>query len=132
MAATTLPTGSSFFSQEVLQPELRIAVGWDLTERLALGANLAYAYMNDVIMDERFNQGGASLSLGYSLTDRLGAFFEYFGAYPIVKDGPDESFLNGGVTFLVLANFQLDARAGYGLNGLEDDFFFGLGSGVRW
>jgi hypothetical protein len=63
---------------------------------------------------------------------RLGAYFEHFGVYPIIKDGPDGSFLNGGVTFLVLNDLQLDARAGFGLNGLEDDFFIGLGSGVRW
>ena len=132
LASTTLPTGNSLGSQGKLQPELRLAVAWDLSDRLALGANVAYAYPNDIFVDERFHQGGATLSLGYSFTDRMGAYLEYFGVYPIIKDGPDESFLNGGVTFLVTGDFQLDARLGYGLNGLDGDLFIGLGSAVRW
>ncbi len=132
LASTTLPTGNALGSQEKLQPELRLAVAWDLSDRLALGANVAYAYPNDILVDERFHQGGATLSLGYSLTERMGAYLEYFGVYPIIKDGPDESFLNGGVTFLVTGDFQLDTRLGYGLNGLDDDLFVGRGSAVRW
>ncbi len=132
LASTTLPTGNSLGSQQMLQPEFRLAVAWDLTDRLALGTNVAYAYPNDILVDERFHQGGATLSLGYSLTERMGAYFEYFGVHPIIKDGPDEGFLNGGMTFLVTGDFQLDARLGYGLNGLDDDLFIGLGSAVRW
>ena len=49
-----------------------------------------------------------------------------------VRDGPREDYVNGGVTFLAESDFQLDARIGYGLNGLDDDFFVGFGSGVRW
>lgn len=132
LASTTLPTGASRFSEDKAQPELRLAVAWDLTDRVALGTNVAYLYGNDVIVDERFHQTGATLALGYSLTDRVGTYIEYFGVYPAQKDGAAENFVNGGATFLVDNNFQLDARVGYGLNGLEDDFFFGFGTGVRW
>ena len=132
LASTTLPTGASLLTQEKVQPEVRFAVAWDLSERFALGTNIVYVYGNDVLVDERFHQGGSTLALGYALTDRVGAYVEYFGVYPVLKDGPSENYVNGGTTFLIDQNFQLDARVGYGLNGLEDDFFVGFGSGVRW
>ena len=132
LASTSLPTGSSLVSQDKLQPEMRLAVSWDLSERLALGTNVFYAYGNDVIADERFHQAGATLTLGVALADRWGAYGEYFGAYTVVRDGPREDYVNGGITFLVERDLQLDARVGYGLNGLDDDFFFGFGSAVRW
>jgi len=132
LVSTSLPTGSSLLSQDKLQPEMRLAVGWDLSERLALGANVFYAYTNDVLVDERFHQAGATVALGIGLTERWGAYAEYFGAYTVVRDGPREDYVNGGVTFLVASDLQLDARIGYGLNGLDDDYFAGFGSGVRW
>ena len=66
------------------------------------------------------------------MTDREGAYAEYFGTYTVIRDGPHEDYVNGGITFLVESHFQLDARMGYGLNDLDDDFFVGVGSGVRW
>jgi hypothetical protein len=132
LASTSLPTGSSLVSQDKLQPEMRVSVAWDLSERLALGTNVFYVYGNDVIEDERFHQAGATLSLGIGLTDRWGAYAEYFGNYTVVRDGPREDYVNGGVTFLVGRDLQLDGRVGYGLNDLDDDFFVGFGSSVRW
>jgi len=132
LASTSLPTGASVASQAKLQPEVRLAVAWDLSERLSLGTNFFYAYTNDVVVDERFHQAGATLALGIALTDRWGTYTEYFGAYSVVRNGPRENYVNGGFTFLVESDLQLDARIGYGLNGLDDDYFIGFGSGVRW
>ena len=132
LASTSLPTGSSLVSQDKVQPEMRLSVGWDLSKRLALGTNLFYTYTNDITVDKRSHQAGTTLSLGIALTDRWGAYAEYFGAYTMVRDGPREDYVNGGITFLVESDFQLDARIGYGLNGLEDDFFVGFGNSVRW
>ena len=122
LASTSVPTGSS----------LMLSVSWDLSERLALGTNFSYSYTNEVAVDTRSHEAGTTLSLGIALTDSWGAYAEYFGAYTIVRDGPREDYVNGGVTFLVESDFQLDARIGYGLNGLADDFFVGFGSAVRW
>ena len=38
---------------------------------------------------------------------------------------------DGGFTFLVNNNFQLDVRAGVGLNEAADDYFVGTGFAVR-
>jgi hypothetical protein len=132
LASTSVPTGSSLMSQNKIEPEMRLSVSWDLSERLALGTNFSYSYTNEMAVDTRSHEAGATLSLGIALTDSWGAYAEYFGAYTMVRDGPREDYVNGGVTFLVESDFQLDARIGYGLNGLEDDFFVGFGSAVRW
>jgi hypothetical protein len=40
--------------------------------------------------------------------------------------------LNGGFTWLITENLQLDWRAGFGLNEEADDFFTGAGFGIRF
>ena len=38
-----------------------------------------------------------------------------------------EHYLDGGLTFLLTDDLQLDWRAGFGLNDASDDFFTGVG-----
>ncbi len=40
--------------------------------------------------------------------------------------------LNTGLTYLVNADFQLDARAGVGLNGEKNDHFVSFGASRRF
>lgn len=130
LVSASLPTGSSVFREHGVQPELRGAVAWDLSERLGLSSNLAWGWASEE--DMRFQQGAASLALGYGWTDRVGTFLEYFGTYPESRGGPHVHFVNGGATYLLDADAQLDARLGVGLNGRDDDYFFGFGSAWRW
>jgi hypothetical protein len=130
IVATTLPTGSDAFGEPKLQPEVKIALGWDLSERLALASNLNYAYASEEA--ERFSQFSGSISFGYSLTERFGTYLEYFSFMPSIKEGPNSKHLNGGLTYLVNYNHQLDVRVGIGLNGETPDYFFGLGVSWRW
>lgn len=131
IAATSLPTGADDFSDDGAQPELILAAGLDLSERVGLGANVGWSHRRDPDLDRRFSELIASLALGYGLSERWGAYAEYFGTYGL--DGrADESFVNGGLTYLVSRDLQLDGRVGYGLNGRDDDLFVGLGAAVRW
>jgi hypothetical protein len=62
-------------------------------------------------------------------------FTEWFAFYPTsaLADGiGPEHYFNGGFTYLVTNNFQLDIRAGLGLNQAADDFFAGTGFAVRY
>jgi hypothetical protein len=71
--------------------------------------------------------------VGLSLTDRVGSYAEWFA---LVPDGADTSrtqqYFNGGFTYLMTDNIQLDVRAGVGLNDAADDFFVGSGLSVRF
>ena len=78
--------------------------------------------------DERATELGTAIGLAFSLNDRLGSYVEYFGVH---SDSADSAHsINGGFTYLVNNDAQLDLYAGGGLNDAADDFF--VGSGIAW
>ncbi|MFQ5847359.1 MAG: transporter [Candidatus Methylomirabilales bacterium] len=131
IVATTLPTGDDDFSEDDPQPEVTLASAWDLSERFSLGSNLTYSFASEA--DERFHQFSGSLVLGFALTETWGAFVEYFGRVPESEGGPNASFFDGGLTYLINDDLQLDARAGVGVfNAKNPDYFTGVGVAWRW
>lgn len=131
LVGTSIPTGSDTIDGSSAQPEARIAAAWDLSEVVSVATNLIWSSIKGDALDERFNEWGVSLALGYVLSDRWGAYLEYFGAYPSAGRGT-EDFVNAGLTYLISNDLQLDARVGYGLNDRDDDFFVGAGTAIRW
>jgi len=131
LVGTSIPTGSDEIDSPNPWPEVRVAAAWDLTERLSFGTNLLWVSIKEDELDERHTAWGLTAALGYGLSDRWGAYFEYFGAYP-TGERDSENYLNGGLTYLINNDLQLDGRFGYGLNGRDDDFFVGFGTAVRW
>ncbi len=128
---SSLPTGGSKVSADDLQPELKILWAYDLTTDTSLGGNLNFS--SPVEDDERYFEGAASLVLGYGFTPCVGGYLEYFGFYPN-HDAPDSistHYANGGFTYAVTRDIQLDIRMGVGLNDQADDLFFGTGLAVR-
>lgn len=132
LASTSLPTGADEFSRGVAEPAVRLAAAWDLSDRVSLSSNIGWAYLRDRDTEEWFSELAASVALGYGISDRWGAFLEYFGFYPATGNGPAANFVDTGLTYLVTGDLQLDGRVGYGLNRDADDFFVGFGTTVRW
>lgn len=129
--ATSVPVGDDELTDDEWVPEAKLGFSWDLTERLALASNLNWAYPVDG--DDRFHQLSASVSGGWSFTDRIGGFLEYFGFSEEVEDGPSTHYLNTGVTYLISNDLQLDVRVGHGLgNDADPDDFVGFGAAVRF
>jgi hypothetical protein len=100
-----------------------------LSERVSLGGNLIASQELDGA--SRFKQGGASLSLATDLTERLGSYFEWYAFKPFVTGAKPEHYLNGGFTFGINDDFQLDARFGGSIYG-EHEHFFGIGVARRF
>jgi hypothetical protein len=130
LVGTSLPTGDDEIGEEGWQPEARLALGWDLSEVWSLGANAGWARPEEA--GERFDQALGSVALGRSLGARLGAFVELYGLNPSSPDGGDESYLDGGLTFALGPDAQLDVRGGAGLTDDSADWLFGLGFARRW
>jgi hypothetical protein len=126
----SVPSGSRGFSSGDVDPEVKFLWAYDLTDRLALSGNVNLAVVSEE--SDRFLQTAASLSAAYSISDRWGAYLEYFGFYPNSEHSDCAHTLNGGITFLVTNNFQLDLRTGFGLNEEADDFFTGIGFAWRF
>ena len=130
LLGASFPTGAGELGQgsDVL-PGATLAAGLDLTEWMSAGANIGWGYLDDGA--GRYSQFAASLALGFALTERLGAYAEYFGFAPEFDEGPDSHFLNGGLTFLISRDVQVDARAGFSVDDAETDSFFGIGLAFR-
>jgi hypothetical protein len=127
---TDVPTGSSAFRENNLQPGAKLCLAWDLAERLGIGSNINYVWASEG--GRRFSQWAGTLSLAYDLSDRVGAYLEYFTFLPGSRGGPSANYLDSGITYLVNNDFQLDARAGMGLNSAKPDYFVGIGAARRW
>lgn len=130
IVATSIPAGDEELTDDEWVPEAKLALAWELTSRFSLSSNLNYAYLVDG--DERLHQLGATLSGSLSLTDRLGAYLEWFGFNEETNDGPSTHYVNGGITFRINNDLQVDARVGTGLNDADPDWFVGVGGGVRF
>ncbi len=129
--AITVPSGSTNKTSGDVDPEIKIAWGYDLTDDLALSGNLNFA-VPTTENNDRFFQAANSISLSRSFNDWLGGYVEYFGFYPNDRGSDCAHYVNGGLTFLVTDNLQFDVRVGKGLNEEADDLFAGAGMAIRY
>lgn len=130
IVSTSIPAGDEGLTDDEWVPDAKLALAWELTPRFSLSSNLNYAYAVDG--DDRLHQLGATLSGSLSLTDRVGSYLEWYGFSEETRDGPSTHYVNGGVTFLINNDLQVDARIGTGLNDADPDWFVGVGAGVRF
>ncbi|HEV2851816.1 MAG TPA: transporter [Thermoanaerobaculia bacterium] len=133
LLATSVPVGSDDLTSDEWQPEAKLALGWDFTDRFSLGSTLIFAYPSDPAdSDERFSQLAASLSAGFSLTDRWGAYFEGYGFNKESRDGSSTTYLDTGFSYLLSNDAQLDVRVGAGLDDPSPSWYAGFGGTVRF
>jgi len=132
MFQMTVPTGSSSFTAGETLPGVVWLYGWDLNDWISTGGQTKADRALDDVTGEPFLEFSQSWTIGYSLADRLGAYTEWF---VIAPDGADtnhtENYADGGFTFVVTNNLQLDIRGGIGLNEAADDYFVGTGFAIR-
>ena len=124
----TLPTGPG--SHFVL-PGVSYLYGWDLDDTWSLGGST----LGEMAVDDdggQYLEVGQSLTLGCSLTEKVGSYAEWFALLPAgAQTELPQHYINGGLTFLVNNNLQFDVRAGAGLNAAADNFFTGAGAVIR-
>jgi hypothetical protein len=123
----------AFGTGEVM-PGVNWLYGWDIGE---IGYIAGSTQGNRALDDAGvfYTEFAQSVTVGYVWTERLTQYTEWFAFFPhgAVDPGTQpEHYLNGGFTYLVADNFQVDVRAGYGLNRAADDFFAGTGAAFRY
>jgi Putative MetA-pathway of phenol degradation len=128
IVGTSIPVGDEELTDDEWVPLGRMVFDWDLG-RFVLGANLGGSYEAG---DDRFVQAFGSLTGGFSVTDRLGTYVEWYGFSEEEKDGPSTHYVNGGISFLINDDLIVDARIGTGLNDADPDWFAGVGGAIRW
>ncbi|MEA2603322.1 MAG: hypothetical protein QOF89_4314 [Acidobacteriota bacterium] len=127
---TTVPVGSDGFTAGDWQPEGKLALGWDFTDRFSLASTLVYT--DAVDGGERFNQLAASVSAGFSLNDRWGSYLEAYGFSKESVDGSATTYLDTGLSYLLSKDVQFDVRVGAGLDAPHPNWYAGLGGAVRF
>lgn len=129
-----VPTGSAEFTANevlaggVLVYSLEINDCWSVGGQTQLNQSI-----DD--LDHDFTEFGQSAVSGFSLTEKLGCFVEWFALIPhsaVSADAQPVHFLDGGFTFLLNDNLQYDISAGVGLNDDATDYFLGTGLSARF
>jgi hypothetical protein len=129
-----VPVGQEALRAEGVDPEVRLAIAHDLGGAFSLGYNLGAAWATTVDgagTASTHVAGLYTLVLARSFGGRVGAFVEAFGTVTPSDEHPSSHGLNGGITFGVRPNLQLDASVGMGLDRAGPEWFAGLGIAVR-
>jgi hypothetical protein len=118
-------TAHKDFKAPYSAPTMRFAFSHTLSDRFSLGYNLGAEWYGETAIPEYFY----SLALGIAITDKFGTYLEVFGFLP--EEGKASHLLDGGFTYLVLPNLQLDISGGLGLNEEAIDNYWSLGLSYR-
>lgn len=129
----TVPTGHKAFTEEKVLPGVNWLYGWDINDFLATGGSTQFNSAIDGGTGKTYTEWAQSWTINYSLHDRVGAYTEWFAFFPHGADTElPQYYFDGGLTFLVNDDTQLDVRGGKGLNDAAADYFVGVGLSIRF
>ncbi|MDZ4820865.1 MAG: transporter [Planctomycetota bacterium] len=104
----TVPTGSQEYTSDEVMPGLNVLYAWDLNDFLTLAASTQANRAFDGNGDY-YEEYAQSISMGYSLTEKWGAYTEWFVLIPHNAEAADtttQHYLDGGFTYLVNTIFS--------------------------
>jgi hypothetical protein len=126
LGSLSLPTGNGGSTSNGVDPTGGLLWNYELAAGPSLFGTVLISSVSS--NDGRFFEAANALGISLPINDRVGSFLEYFGFYRI---GPAHN-LNGGLTYLLTDNLQLDVNGGFGMNGRADDYFLGTGVAFRF
>lgn len=105
--------------------DFRFSFAHTLSDKSSLGYNLGMAWDGDTTEPVYVY----TIAYGYSISDKIGTFIELYG------DLPEESSAmhkwDGGFTYLIGENIQLDISGGMGISNDTQDLFLSAGISFR-
>jgi hypothetical protein len=130
IVAVTAPCGSPTLSNQQVGAVVNYLYSWKLGEKFSLAGSTSHSWASEP--DDWFSYIGQSLSLQYEFNERFGVFNEFYALFRREsQDNGVQCYYDGGLTYHVTKNFQLDWRAGCGLTSSSDRFFTGCGLTIR-
>lgn len=106
-------------------PDFRFTMINSLAESLSLGYNVGGEWDGE----SRTMRWLYTFAPAFPLADKLNAYVEAFGF--ISKGSSPEHSLDGGLSFLISPNAQVDLSAGFGISPAAPDFYTGIGFSYR-
>jgi hypothetical protein len=125
MPALTIKESDSYFN-----PTIKMCFSNGLSSEAELSYNIGVNFDNEG--SETRSTFLYTLSLGLSLSDRVGIYGEVYGFIPFESGGSSTNYIDAGLTYLVKNNLQLDISAGYGLQSNVRHFFIAAGVSARF
>jgi len=105
-------------------PSFRLAFANTISDHVSIGYNIGADWDGETARAAWYY----SVAPGFSIGERWGCFIEAYG-YIVEKSTPVH-MADGGITFLVINNLQLDVSAGFGINEQAPDGF--VSGGLSW
>ena len=129
----TVATGHDSFTSDRTLPGVNWLYGWDINDFLSAAGSTQWNRAVDESTGTLYSELAQSWTFGYSLSDNVGAYTEWYAFFPSGADTQQtEHYFNGGFAFLLTNDVQWDIRAGMGLNDAADDFLVGTGLSIRF
>ena len=116
---------SNDFKTKSTGTDFRFSLAHTLSEKSSLGYNIGMAWGGDSTTASYLY----TLAYGYSISDKVGAYFELYG--DILEDSSFNHLWGAGITYLINDNIQLDISGGTGITQNVQDLFLSAGISVR-
>jgi hypothetical protein len=130
--AMTVPSGSPGLTEQIVMPSLIWAYSWDLSKNISLGMSTDIERQRDDVGNV-FTEFVQSISVEYKFTKHWGGYTEWAVFAPSgTTVERTQHYADGGFTFPLTNNIQLDAEVGVGLNAAANNFFAGSGATLRY
>jgi len=132
----SFPVGSSPSTSGHIDPRLGLLWDYSLSNSMSIFGNVLAN--TDVTKGDRNYSIQPIVGVSFSHTGQLGTYLEYNSDIPLHTGRSSEpgsssvqNTINGGVTYLLTDDIQLDINAGVGLDS-ETDNFIGTGISIRF
>lgn len=116
---------STNFKTDFYAPEFRFVMQHTLSKRMSFSYNLG-AEWDGFSPEPTFIY---TVTTGLSITDKLGAYIEFFGFAP-QQDKANHNF-DGGITYLINHNFMVDLSSGIGVTENAPQHYVAVGCSFR-
>ncbi|MEN4052694.1 transporter [Sulfurimonas sp. NWX79] len=129
MTLVTLPTDrQSSFKTENISPLIGLLWDYTLNETISFFGTFQSSTYRD---EKRIYDFQPAAGITFSHTEKFASFIELYSIIPSSSIIPTEKVVDGGFTYLLQENIQLDINGGLGLNRESEDFF-GLGIAIEF
>jgi hypothetical protein len=128
----TVPTGHPSLTVDETLPGFNWLYGWDINDFLSAGGS---TQMNRAIdaTGRSYTELAQSLTINYALSEKVGAYTEWFVIAPSGADtARTQHVFDGGFVYRWSNNVQVDVRGGIGLSQASPDYLVGTGLVVRF
>jgi len=103
-----IPTAKKELTSNAFGVINKLAISHKISNKIGLGYNIGYDFI------ENINALTYSVALGIALSDSVGFYIEHYGTW--AEQNQFESNFDGGFTYLLNSNLQLDISYGFGIN----------------